>query len=464
MSENKRVDLLSGNMYRTIIKLGYPLALASVVQTLYNLADAFWLGRLGRSALSAPVISFNIIFFILSIGIGFSMAGTSLVSQYTGSGDEENTRRVAGNLMTYLLVFSALIVGVGLALDRSFLRLLQTPDDTFTQTLAYYRIMVMGMPLAFPFFVYYSVLSGFGDTKSPLKLELLSAAINVVLDPLLIFGWLGFPEMGVKGAALTTVVSRGMASIVGSWQLFSGRKGIHLKMRHLKPDFRLFSLIFKIGMPSAVGISGTSLGFLVLMGIVNQFGTAVVSVYGVAGRMVHFFMMPAMGVSQAVTAIVGQNLGADNIRRAKNAVFRGIHLVSFIIVPAMIVTALWGKYIVIVFIPDDPLVHQIGNVMFYMVSPAVIFFSLGTVFSGAFQGAGFTIPVMVANLSRIWVFRIPLVYLISMVLLGGPANLQAADGIWWGMLGSNFLGFLMIFLWYLRGRWTRARIKERSQG
>jgi putative MATE family efflux protein len=460
MSKDTKIDLLSGNMYRTIIRLGYPLAIGSAVQTLYNLADTFWLGKLGRSALSAPVISFNIIFFILSIGIGFSLAGTALVSQYTGSGEKERVHTVTGNLLTYLLAFAAMFVLVGLALDEEFLRLLKTPADTFAQTLDYYRIMVMGMPLAFPFFVYYSVMSGYGDTKSPLKLELLSAVINVVLDPLLIFGWLGFPALGVKGAALTTILSRGAASAVGMWLFFSGRKGIKLSLRHLKPDFRLFSMIFKIGAPAAVGMSGTSLGFLVLMGIVNRFGTPVISAYGIAMRAVHFFMMPAMGISQAVTAIVGQNLGAENIKRAKSAILKGVHLILLIIVPAMALMALGGRSITVFFIPNDPLVHQIGNTMFYIIAPSVVFFAAITVFSGAFQGAGFTVPVMVTNLSRIWLFRIPLVYLISMVIFGGPTDLRGAIGIWWGMFGSNFLGFLMIFLWYLRGTWAKARIKE----
>jgi putative MATE family efflux protein len=462
MTKENGINLLEGNLYKTILKLGYPMAIASVVQMLYNLADAFWLGKLGREALAAPIISFNIIFFIISLGMGFSIAGTTLVSQYTGSGEKEKANKVAGNLLLYLIFFSVFFVFVGLFFDKVFLNFLATPEDTFDLTLSYYRVMVIGMPLAFPFFVYQSVMNGYGDTMSPLKIQIISAAINLILDPILIFGWFGFPCLGVKGAALTTIITRGIASFVGIYYFFSGTKGIKLNLKHLKPDFKLTPLIFKIGFPSSIGMSGASLGFLVLIGIVNKFGTPVISAYGIANRVVHLFMMPALGISSAVSAIVGQNLGANNLRRAKDAVKKGVYLILVVIVPSMILTALFGEYITIFFIPKDPLVHQIGTIMFYIVSPSVIFFALTSVFNSAFQGAGFTVPVMATNLARIWVFRIPLVYFFSFILLNGTKDINSSVGIWGGMFFSNLFAFLMILVWYLKGNWVKSRINIKS--
>lgn len=459
MTKSSKVNLLEGSLYKNIIKLGFPLALASVIQTLYNLADTFWLGKLGREALSAPIISFNIIFFVISLAIGFSIAGTSLVSQYTGANQTDNANKIAGNLLVFLMFSSLVFSLLGLIFAKDFLSLLETPKDAFAQTFAYFRIMIVGMPLAFPFFVFQSVMSGYGDTKTPLKIEFLSAVINVVLDPILIFGWLGFPAMGVEGAALTTIITRGVASFIGLYYFFSGKKGMKIELRHLRPDFKFFPLMVKIGVPASIGMSGASLGFLVLIGIVNSFGTPVVSAYGIAHRLVHLFMMPAIGISSAVSAIVGQNLGAGNLERAKKTVSKGIFLVSAVIVPAMIITAFLGEKITVFFIPKDPLVHQIGEVMFYIVAPAVVFFALSSVIGGAFQGSGYTVPVMVVNLSRIWIFRIPFVYIISMMVLNGPIDINASIGIWWGIFLSNFFAFLLIFFWYLRGNWAKPRIK-----
>lgn len=458
MANRKQNNLLEGNLYRNIIRLGLPLALASVLHTFYNLADTFWLGRLGRQTLSAPIISFNIIFFIISLAIGFSIAGTSMVSQYTGAGDAHRANKSAGNLLMFLMVLSLFFAGLGLLFDRELLVLLKTPEDTFNLTLEYLRIIMLGMPLAFPFFVYQSVLNGYGDTVSPLKIEVISAVINLILDPVLIFGWLGMPAMGVRGAALTTIITRGLASVIGAYHLFSGKKGIQLRLNHLLPDPKILKTMIKIGIPSAIGMAGASLGFMVLIGIVNLFGTSVISAYGIATRLVHLFMMPAIGMSSAVTAIVGQNLGAGNPNRAKDTINKGLFLILMIIVPAMILVSFWGKYVTYLFIPNDPLVHQIGQTMFYYVCPAIIFFALSMVISGAFKGSGFTFPVMIMDLSRIWIFRIPLVYGISIVVLKGPLDLNASVGIWLGILFSNFFAFLIIYIWYLRGKWLKIQV------
>ncbi|NIM18480.1 MAG: MATE family efflux transporter [Candidatus Aminicenantes bacterium] len=460
MKKPHGLNLLEGSLVKNIIKLGYPMALGSLAQTLYDLADAFWLGKLGKAALSAPTISFFIIFFLISLALGFSVSGTSLVSQYIGAKQNEQANKAAGNVLFYLILLSLLFAGAGLLLDRQLLGLLKTPEDAFDLTLSYYRIVMAGMPLAFPIFVYQSVMNGYGDTISPLKISLFTAGVNVILDPILIFGWLGLPALGVAGAALATVFTRGMGSAIGLYLFFSGKKGIHLKLRHLKPAAKMSGLVFKIGVPSALGFSGASLGFIVLMSIVNLFGTIVISAYGIGMRVVHLFMLPAMGISAAVTAIVGQNLGAGNTQRAKNTVGKGIMLMCMVVIPAVILTAIFGKQVTQVFIPGDFLIHQVGQTMFYILPLSVLFFGLSTVLQGAFQGSGDTVPVMVTQILRIWLFRIPFVYLLSIVLLNGPADIHASVGIWWGMVISNIATFFMLFAWYMRGKWAVARIKK----
>lgn len=458
--EKNKVNMLEGSIYKSIIKLGYPMALGSLVQTLYNLADAYWLGKLGRQALSAPIISFFIIFFLIAIGLGFSVSGTSLVAQYIGAKEKENAQKTAGNLLLYLLLISTVLSTLGVIFARPLLTLLGTPADAFKDTLSYYTIVMAGMPTIFPMFVYQSVMNGYGDTMSPLKIGLFTAAINLVLDPLLIFGWLGFPAMGTAGAALTTAITRALGSIIGLYLFFSGKKGIRLTLAHMKPDRAISRLMVKIGLPSAVGFSGSSVGFIVLIGIVNQFGTPVVSAYGIGTRIVHLFMLPAMGISTAVTAIVGQNLGAGQIQRARSVVFKGIRLMLSIIVLPMILVAIFGKDVTRFFIPGDILIHDIGQVMFWIMPLSVVFFGVSSVLEGAFQGAGFTVPVMITQVARLWVFRIPFVYILSMVILNGPADIYASVGIWWGMVLSNGASMLIISIWFKYSNWASARIKE----
>jgi putative MATE family efflux protein len=357
-----------------------------------------------------------------------------------------------------LILLSTVLSALGLIFAKPLLTMLKTPADTFDFTLSYYRIVITGMPLSFPMFVYQSAMNGYGDTMSPLKIAMFTALVNLILDPLLIFGWLGFPALGVNGAAITTVVTRALASAIGLYLFFSGKKGIRLKLSHLKPNIDIAKLMVKIGVPSAIGFSGSALGFIVLISIVNLFGTPVVSAYGIATRIVHFYMLPAMGISSAVTAIVGQNLGAGQIQRAKEVVKKGIYLMLFIVIPPITLTAIFGKEVTAIFIPNDPLVHQLGQVMFYITPPSLIFFGLGTVIEGAFHGAGYTLPVMVAQISRIWVFRIPFVYLLSIIILDGPEDVHASVGIWWGMVISNGAALLLLAIWYHVADWAKPKI------
>ncbi|MCP5053290.1 MAG: MATE family efflux transporter [bacterium] len=463
MKKRKVPNLLEGNLTKSIIQLGYPMALGSLAQSLYNLADAFWVGKLGREAISAPGISWFILFLFIAVGLGFSTAGTSLVAQYIGAGEKEKANNTAGTLLVYLTVISTVLSLFGFIFARPLLELLETPPDAFDMTLSYFRIVVAGMPLTFPMFVYQSAMNGYGDTISPLKISLFTAFINLVLDPLLIFGWLGFPALGVEGAAITTVITRALASGIGLYLFFSGKKGIKLTLRHLKPDINLTPLLTKIAIPSCIGFTGSAMGFIVLMGIVNRFGTPVVSAYTIGMRVIHFFMLPAMGVSAAVTAIVGQNLGAGQIVRAKRVVSKGIMLILAIVVPASLLMAVFGKQVIQFFIPGDPLVQEIGRMMFFIAPMSVIFFGWSSVLEGAFQGAGYTMPVMVTHIARLWVFRIPLVYLMAFVIMGGPGNVAAATGIWWGMVLSNAGSVTMMALWYKKGKWAQARIKKEGE-
>lgn len=461
--DKNRVDLLNGNLYKTIIKLGYPIAIATTIQMFYNLVDTFWLGKLGREALSAPIISFHVIFLLISIAAGFAVPATSLVSQYLGAKKKEKAQKAAGNILFYICILSVLLTIIGLIFENQILTILKTPSDTYSLTYSYMRIILYGLPLAFPFFLYRAVMEGYGNTKSPLIIELFSVSLNIILDPILIFGWFGFPKLGVAGAAIATVIARTISSAIGMYWLFSSKKGLKIRLSDLKPDKSLLPLIWKIGAPAAIGMSGTSLGFIVILAIVNKFGTVVISAYGIASRVIHLFMMPGMAIARAVTAIVGQNLGAKNLQRAKDTLKKASFLSLGIITVPVILTMIFGNYILKFFIPQDLAVQQLGKTLFLITTPSLIFFALIAVIGGAFTGSGYTIPVMFANLSRIWLFRLPIIYLLSIVILGGPDNEKAVLGIWWGMFISNLLSYVLIQIWYMiQGLKKGGRISSSS--
>ncbi len=451
-ANNKFNFVLEEPLLKVIFTIGWPIALSSVMQTINNLVDAFWLGKLGRDALSAPAISFQLIFFGISLGLGFSTAGTSLVSQYKGAGNLKMSRKTSAQLLIFIVSFSFLLSLTFLLLSNKLLHLISTPDSAFKNTLNYFRTISLGLPFYAPFFVYQSVMYGYGDSKSPLKILSISILINILLDPVLIFGYFGIKSLGVVGAAIATVLSNTVSSFIAIYLFFKTNNDFSIELTFLKPDYKIIKKIVKIGAPTALGMAGTSLGFIIVQALVNKLGTVVVAAAGIGFRMVHLFMLPAMGISTSVSTIVGQSIGKELYDRAKKSVIVGIRLIIAFLFPSMLLVSIYGKEIMKFFIPRDPIVQEIGKTMFQIVAISVIFFGIMRIIMGAFQGAGYTLAIMIVSFIRLWGVRIPVIWLLTRVFTFGHS------GVWLGMLASNFFAALIAFYIYKKNRWLKRVI------
>ncbi|MCG8572468.1 MAG: MATE family efflux transporter [Spirochaetes bacterium] len=434
---------------KQLIRLALPLMLINFLQMAYNLTDAYFLGKLGREFLSAPSIAFNIIFFLTIFGMVFSMAGTTLIAQSKGKGDHEKVNFYLGQMTTFLLFIGILLIIIGLAATNFLLTILQTPADVFPYAQDYMIYILCGIPFMFGFILFQAALQGIGDTFTPLWIQIVSVGVNILLDPFLIFGWGPFPKLEVKGAAIATIISRAIASTISIYYLINGKKGIQLLLKNMIPNMTALKLLIKIGLPAAIGQSVTALGFTILQGVVNYFGSAVVAAFGICGNLIGIFNMPGMGISRATTTLVGQYLGARDINRAKSAIKVSIIMVLSFLIPSMTLTYFWGNYFVKFFV-NDPETIRYGVDLFRLVSVSVVFFGMLTVILGAFQGAGDTKPAMILNISRLWVFRLPLAYVLAIVLKFGP------EGIWWSMFFSNIVVTVAGFYWLKRGKWAYA--------
>lgn len=436
-------------VFKDLLRISLPLMLGSFLQMLYNLTDAYFLGKLGKEELSAPSIVINLILFLILFGMGLSAAGTTLISQAKGKGDQEKVDFYLGQNTLILMIIALLIMTVGLIGARPLLRLLQTPDEVLPYVLDYMVIILTGLPLMFGFFIMHGTMQGIGNTKTPLKVQIVSVIINVILDPILIFGLVGFPELGVKGAAIATVFARWVASIISFVILFRGKHGLTLKWKNLIPDKEAILFLLRIGLPTALGRSVASLGFVVLQGIVNSFGAAVIAAFGLGIRVINLFNMPSMSLSMGTATLVGQSLGAQDHERTHHAITVSIKSVVGFIVPAMAVTFFWGNLVTKFFI-DDPEVIYHGAMLFRFVSISVIFFALFSVIAGTLQGAGDTKPLMYLQILRLWGIRVPGAYLLANVFHFGP------PGIWMSMFLSNIICFGLGLLWLRRGSWKTA--------
>ena len=288
----------------------------------------------------------------------------------------------------------------------------------------YMRVSFVGMPFLFAYVIFQSLMRGVGDARTPLYIVTGTVALNFVLDPLFILGLGPVPAMGVAGAALATVITQGLAAVVGLWMLFSGRYGIALRARHLVPDVATLWRLFKLGAPSAVEQSTRALGLMLMTILVAGFGTHTLAAYGIGTRMLSFVIIPALGLSQATSALVGQNIGAGRADRAERTAWLSA-LIAFVVLSAIGVIAFFlATPIVRLFVPDSPAVIAQGSLFVEITAFSYGLIGAQQVITGAFRGSGNTVVAMMIALVSLWMLQFPLAWLLST-----RAGL-GATGIW----------------------------------
>jgi putative MATE family efflux protein len=420
--------------------------LTNLLQVTYNLVDAWFLGRVSAAAVSAPSIAFSVVFFLSIFGMGFSQAGTTLVAQSHGAGDRRRVDFFAAQTVALITVTGVVVGMVGVVAVSPLLQLLRVPAAAYRETEIYMRIIFSAVPFMFFFFVLQGVLQGVGDSTTALRVQLATVTLNGVLDPLLIFGIGPIPPMGVAGAATATLISRAISAAAILVILFRGREKLTIHPHDLRPDLSAWRRLIGIGLPLAAGQGIAALGFTVMQGVVNGFGVAVIAAFGVGNRIIGMFNMPAIGLSRATAALVGQELGAGRPEGARHALRVSVGAMLAFIVPAMTLTFLFGNQVMRFFVNDAEVIAH-GATLFRIVSVSVVPFTLFTVINGAFQGGGDTRPVMYLSVLRLWGIRVPLAMFLAWNLAYGP------PGIWYAMFVSNVVTAGLGFAVLRRGRW-----------
>ncbi|ELY60819.1 MATE family efflux transporter [Natronococcus jeotgali] len=481
MSRNGRdrsVDVIDGGLVWPLVVLSAPIVLTNLLMVGYNLADTFWVGRLGQAGVSALSFSWAIIFLVISFGIGFNVAGTVLVAQNKGAGNLERIAQVAGQTISVILGLSALVAVVGFVLAPAMLRFVGAEPGTleYEYALAYTRTEFAGMPFIFAFFVFQSLLQGWGDTRTPLYLMSVSVALNVVIDPFFILGfqdnvafaWLGlealearlfaltgFDGWAVQGAAFATILSRGLAAAVGIWLLLSGRVGIELSTDDFRPERETVRELVAIGAPASVEVSTKAFSVTILTALVALAGPTAVAGYGIGTRVTSMVVLPALGLARGVETVVGQNLGAGQVGRAERGVYVATGLVAggFLLFSGVVYAL--ADPIVGVFVAGSgsAAVTAVGAEYLRIVSLSYVFLGAFYVVQGAFRGSGSTRTAMGFAIVGFIVLRPLLAY-----GLAEPLGL-GATGVFVGDALTNALIVVLAGAYLLRGTWTESVVE-----
>lgn len=450
--------LTEGSILSSLVRLSGPIVATNLLQTAYQWIDTIWVGRVGATAVAAVSLSFPIMFLLISLGIGLGIAGTVLVAQYKGRGDRTNVDHVAAQTMIAVVAVSVLIAVVGYVLTPELIALMNPPAAIYPDAVTYLQVIFLGMVFLFAYFVFQSLMRGVGDVRTPFLLVLGTVILNSALDPFLILGWGPFPAMGVGGAALATIISQGIAAIVGLGLLASGRYEIHLRWReHLHLDVPLVRRMFALGLPASVEQSTRAVGLVAMTFLVASFDTTTVAAYGIGGRVLSFVIIPALGLAMATTTLVGQNVGAGKVERAERiAILSGqIGFVALTLVGGLFFW--WAEPTARLFIPNDPDVIAVTVEFLRVIAFSFGFVGLQQVISGAFRGAGDTKTAMILAIILLWVLQFPIAYGLSKLTELGPW------GLWWSFPISNVIAAVIAWFWFARGTWKTKQVTHAEQ-
>ncbi len=464
MGKPSKDEILKGNITTVIFKLGWPMMISSLLMTLYNLIDTIWLGRLpGDEAVysvGAMGMSWSFVFLLMGIGMGFGVAALALVSQHTGAKRYEEAARDAGQLYTLSILFSMVVGIIGFFITPYILDILTgTGEDAVA--LAYYgtqylQVIFLGLPFMFMFFSFSFIMRGWGDTITPMKITAITVVINLFLDPILIFGWGPIPMMGIRGAAIATVTSRGIGAVTGLYLLLSGWHGLDMKARYMIPVWKKIKKILKIGLPAAIGNEGSAIGFVVLWYFINRLPNQATAAgaYSAGNRILNITFLVMGGLAMAMSTMVGQSLGADDEKRAEEITKKGMTLMFLLMSAIAIVLFLARRLLIGFIIPGQPEVIEEGAMFLMIFALAMPFFGIFRGVTSVLGGSGHTGQQMILSLTRLWGLRIPLVVIFAFVLG------WYSTGVWMGMALSNVIGAIIALIILSLGKWKRKVIED----
>ncbi|MBP1986319.1 MATE family efflux transporter [Halolamina salifodinae] len=462
-------NLTSGGIGKPLFFLSMPIVVTNLFQTAYNLADTFWLGQYSTDALAAISFAFPMVFLLISLGMGISVAGSVLVAQYTGAGKDREAEYAASQTVTFAVIASALLGGVGFFFVEEFLRLMGASEDVLPLATQYMEVVAVGLVFMFGFSVFIALMRGYGDTITPMLVMFGSVVLNIAIDPFLINGWtlvegapllgtITFPEMGIQGAAIATVFSRSLALAVGLAIMFRGNRGVEINFRDMAPDLSYLRRLVRIGIPASIEGTGRALSMNLLLFIVASFSDPVVAAYGIGTRVFSVVFLPAIAVARGVETMTGQNMGAGKPERAEQAAGLAAKVLFGVLSIAGVVVFVFPEPIVSVFVGADQAdaaqVIQVGAQFLRIVALTFGFIGIMRAYTGSFRGAGKTLTAAAISVLTLGVIRFPIAWI--------TAEPLGETGIWLSFAVSNVLGAAIAYALYKRGTWRESDLTEES--
>ena len=439
-------DFTKGSIGQAAFLLAVPMVLEMVMESIFAITDIFFVSGLGSQAVAVVGLTEAVITLLYAIAIGLSMAVTAMIARRIGEGNLDAARVVAGQTLIVGFITAVIVGFIGIQYGYEILELMGADEQVKEIGYQYTSTMLGGSITILYLFLINAIFRGAGDAAIAMRSLWLANGINIVLDPLLIYGIGPFPEMGVTGAAVATTIGRSVGVIYQLYHLFNGGSRIQLMLNHLRFNFEILSRLLQVSVGGVFQFIIATASWVALVRIVSVYGSAAVAGYTIAIRVIIFTILPAWGLSNAVATLVGQNLGAGKADRAEESVWKiAKYNLYFLLSVAILFIALADPIIRI--FSQDPVVIDYGVRCLRYISYGYGFFAIGMIVVQAFNGAGDTITPTKINFLCYWLVQIPLAFLLAEYLKLGPTGVFLAITI-----AESLLAVVGIYV-FRQGKW-----------
>lgn len=445
---NVNINYTEGSIARATFLLSVPMILEMLMEALFAIVDIFFVAGLGSAAVATVGLTEAVISLIYAVSIGLSMAATALIARRFGERNPEAAAVVAGQVIWVGVLVSLIVAVTGWYNAERILRLMGASDEVVEMGTTYTGLMFAGSFTIVFLFLNNAIFRGAGDATVAMRALVLANGINIVLDPILIYGLGPIPGMGLTGAAIASIVGRGCGVVYQVYYLLARNRRIRVALSDLVLRIGIIRDLLRISVGGMAQFLISTASWIFLMRLVAEHSADAVAGYTIAIRVILFVILPVWGLSNAVATLVGQNLGAGRADRAERTVWLVVgYNLAYMAVIALVLIA-FPEWIMAFFV-DSPEVVSNGIQSLRILSYGFIFLAVGSVVVQAYNGAGDTLTPMWINIFAFWVLQIPLAWTLTNAAGWGP------EGVYWSVFVADVTMSVMGVAVFLRGRWKR---------
>lgn len=453
-AESQKLESESKPIWKSMSMFLVPLLLSNVLQSIGQLFGMVVVGRwLGVNDLAAISAFFPLFFLLVSFVIGIGSGSSILIGQAFGAKNEDRLKAIVGTTLTFTFIIGVVLAIIGSIFAMDIMRLMGTPENIIDISVHYARILFISMPILFLYFAYTTFMRGTGDSKTPFYFLIVSTALNMILLPILIFGWLGAPKLDVYGAAYASVISTVITFIVMLVYLKKKNHPLQLDStvrKYLRMDGELLKLLLRLGIPASINMILVSLSEIAVIAFVNRYGSDATAAYGVVNQVASYVQMPAVSLGITVSIFAAQSIGANQFDRLQKVVKAGI-IMNYVIGGVLIsLIYLFSRDILSLFLTSQTTI-EIAHSLVMITLWSYLIFGHAQIISATMRASGTVLWPTVIGVVSIWLVEVPVAYYLSYHTSLG------IEGIWIGYPAAFIVSLILQYAYY-KLSWQKKRI------